>query len=48
MKSRADLFGIPGMNDMVDGMNFNCGFEFQLPDMWTNVKQYAVWLNDLV
>ena len=29
MNSRAGLFGNPGIIDVVDGMIFNCGFEFQ-------------------
>ena len=36
-------------NDTIDGMNiYNCGFEFQNATHVENVKQYKVWLHDLV
>ena len=37
------------MNNAIDGItNFNCGFEFQNVTCADTVKQYEVWLNNLV
>ena len=37
------------VNDAIDGMTiFNCGFKFQNATHADTVKQYEVWLNNLV
>ena len=37
------------MNDAIDGMKiFNCGFKFQNTSHADTVKQYEVWLDNLV
>ena len=37
------------MNDAIDGMTiFNCGFKFQNASHVDTVKQYEVWLDNLV